>query len=145
VVERLFDVEDVGSSTLSSPTRKTSISSPPKSLPLQSDGLFAFRSAAVEMTPRRQAMIDAQVAESRRRMADVAFELNDLVRFALSAAKDKGHKVYYPMDPVDEGVRQWATLASKLAKLMNEIEQSRRTIGARPFDPEAPAAGDLGA
>jgi len=39
----------------------------------------------MEMTPRRQAMIDAHVAETHALMADYAFELNDLVRFALSA------------------------------------------------------------
>jgi hypothetical protein len=96
------------------------------------------------MTPRRQALIDAHVAESRSRMADLAFELNDLVRFTLSASKDKGHKVYYPMDPVNECVRHWVALGAKVAKLAQEIERTRERFGVPPFDPEKPAREDLG-
>jgi hypothetical protein len=94
------------------------------------------------MTPRRQALIDAHVAESRRAMLDCAFELNDLVRFAISASKDKGHKVYYPMDPVNECIRDWAALGKKLAKLAAELERTRERLGVQPFDPEQPAADD---
>ena len=94
------------------------------------------------MTPRRQALIDAHIAESRRLMVDCAFELNDLVRFALAASKDKGHKVYYPMDPVNEGIRNWAALSKKVAKLAQDLEQTRLRLGVAPFDPEQPADGD---
>ena len=55
----------------------------------------------MELTPHRQALIANHTSETRRLMLDCAFELNDLVRFAISASKGKGHKVYYPMDPVD--------------------------------------------
>jgi hypothetical protein len=96
----------------------------------------------MEMTPHRQALIDAHVAETRALMADYAFELNDLVRFALSAAKDRGHKVYYPMDPVNECIRNWQGLHRRVAKLAAELEQITRRLGVQPFDPEAPAAGD---
>lgn len=96
----------------------------------------------MEMTPRRQALIDAHVAETRALMADYAFELNDLVRFALSAARDKGHKVYYPMDPVNEGIRNWQGLQRRVAKLAAELEQTTQRLGIQPFDPEAPAADD---
>lgn len=96
----------------------------------------------MEMTPRRQQMIDAHVAETRRLMADYAFELNDLVRFALSAAKDKGQKVYYPMDPVNECIRNWQGLNRKLAKLSAELERTTKRLGVQPFDPEMPAAAD---
>ena len=94
------------------------------------------------MTPRRQALIDAHIAESRRLMVDCAFELNDLVRFALAASKDKGHKVYYPMDPVNEGIRNWAALSKKVAKLAQDLEQTRLRLGVAPFDPEQPADGE---
>jgi len=96
----------------------------------------------MEMTPRRQALIDAHVAETRRLMADYAFELNDLVRFALSAAKDKGHKVYYPMDPVNECIRNWQGLSKKVAKLAADLERTSQRLGEQPFDPEMPAAAD---
>jgi len=96
----------------------------------------------MEMTPRRQQMIDAHVAETRARMADYAFELNDLVRFALSAAKEKGHRVYYPMDPVNEGIRNWHGLNKKLAKLLADLGRTTQQLGVQPFDPEAPAAED---
>lgn len=96
----------------------------------------------MEMTPRRQQMIDAHVSETHARMADHAFELNDLVRFALAAAKDKGHKVYYPMDPVNECIRNWQGLSQKLARLAADIERDRQRLGVQPFDPEAPAADD---
>ncbi|HET7794752.1 MAG TPA: hypothetical protein VFL64_15320 [Rhizobacter sp.] len=96
----------------------------------------------MEMTPRRQQMIDAHVAETHALMADYAFELNDLVRFALSAAKEKGHKVYYPMDPVNECIRNWEGLSKRVAKLAAQLEQTRQRLGVPPFDPEAPAASD---
>ena len=96
----------------------------------------------MEMTPRRQELIDAHVAESRALMADCAFELNDLVRFALSAARDKGHKVYYPMDPVNEAIRNWDGMSKKVAKLAASIERTAARLGVQPFDPEAPADGD---
>jgi len=94
----------------------------------------------MEMTPHRQALIDAHVAETRRLMTDYAFELNDLVRFAISASKDKGHKVYYPMDPVNDGIRNWAALSQKVAKLAQALERTRARLGVMPFDPEQPAA-----
>ena len=93
----------------------------------------------MEMTPKRQALIDAHVAETRRLMTDYAFELNDLVRFAISASKDKGHKVYYPMDPVNDGIRNWEGLSKKVAKLAANIERTAARLGVQPFDPEAPA------
>lgn len=94
------------------------------------------------MTPHRQALIDAHVAETRRLMTDYAFELNDLVRFAISASKDQGRKVYYPMDPVNDGVRNWAALSKKVAKLAHDLERTRERLGVAPFDPERPAADD---
>lgn len=94
------------------------------------------------MTPDRQALIDAHVAETRRLMTDYAFELNDLVRFAISASRDKGQKVYYPMDPVNDGIRNWMALSKKLARLAQEVERTRGRLGVAPFDPEQPAADD---
>jgi hypothetical protein len=94
----------------------------------------------MELTPRRQALIDAHIEETRRLMADYAFELNDLVRFALSASREKRGKVYYPMDPVNEGIRQWEGLGRKLAKLTAEVASARARLGVPPFDPEAPAS-----
>ena len=96
----------------------------------------------MEMTPRRQQMIDTHVAETHALMADYAFELNDLVRFALSAAKEKGNKVYYPMDPVNECIRNWQALSKRVATLAAELEQTNRRLGVQPFDPEAPEAAD---
>jgi hypothetical protein len=96
----------------------------------------------MQMTPRRQALIDAHVAETRRLMTDYAFELNDLVRFAISASKDKAQKVYYPMDPVNDGIRNWAALSKKVTKLASDLEQTRLRLGVVPFDPEQPAADD---
>ncbi|MES2098920.1 MAG: hypothetical protein V4569_03815 [Pseudomonadota bacterium] len=96
----------------------------------------------MEMTPHRQALIDAHAAETRRLMIDYAFELNDLVRFAISASKDKDHKVYYPMDPVNDGIRNWVTLSRKVAKLAQDLERTRQRLGVAPFDPEQPAADD---
>ncbi|MBC8056212.1 MAG: hypothetical protein H7Y61_06500 [Rhizobiales bacterium] len=96
----------------------------------------------MEMTPRREALIEAHVAESRRLMLDAAFELNDLVRFAIAASKQKGHKVYYPMDPVNDGIRNWVTLSKKLAKLARDVEQTSQRLGVQPFDPEQPARDD---
>ena len=96
----------------------------------------------MEMTPRRQQMIEAHVAETHRLMAAYAFELNDLVRFALSAAQDKGHKVYYPMDPVNECIRNWQGLSKKVAKLSADLERTNQRLGVQPFDPEMPAAAD---
>lgn len=96
----------------------------------------------MEMTPRRQALIDAHVAETRRLMTDCAFELNDLVRFAITASRDKGHRAYYPMDPVNDGIRNWVTLSKKVAKLAQDLERTRERLGAPPFDPEQPAADD---
>jgi hypothetical protein len=97
----------------------------------------------MDMTPQRQALIDAHVAETHKLMADVAFELNDLVRFALSAAKEKGHKVYYPMDPVNECIRNWQGLAKKVAKLSGEVDRHAAKLGVQPFDPEeSPPAGE---
>lgn len=93
----------------------------------------------MEMTPRRKALIDAHVDETHALMADLAFELNDLVRFALSAAKPKGNKVYYPMDPVSEGIRNWRDLQRKLAKLTARVDQNVARLGVQPFDPEEPA------
>lgn len=94
------------------------------------------------MTPRRRALIDAHITETRRLMVDCAFELNDLVRFALSASKDKGRKVYYPMDPVNDGIRNWVVLSKKVAKLAQDLEQTRLRLGVLPFDPEQPAEKD---
>jgi len=93
----------------------------------------------MQMTPQRQALIDAHVAETRRLMTDYAFELNDLVRFAISASKEKGQKVYYPMDPVNDGIRQWQGLSKKVAKLAADIERSAARLGVPPFDAESPA------
>jgi hypothetical protein len=98
----------------------------------------------MEMTPRRQQLIEAHVAETHALMADYAFELNDLVRFALSAAKDKGNKVYYPMDPVNECIRNWQGLSKKVARLAADLEKTTQRLGVPPFDPEAPAASDEG-
>ena len=96
----------------------------------------------METTPHRQALIDAHVAETRSLMIDYAFELNDLVRFAISASKDKGHKIYYPMDPVNDGIRNWAALSKRIAKLARDLERTRERLGVAPFDPEQPAADD---
>jgi hypothetical protein len=96
----------------------------------------------MEMTPHRQELIDAHVAETHALMADYAFELNDLVRFALSAAKDKGNKVYYPMDPVNECIRNWRAFSKKIAKLSADVERTAQRLGAKPFDPEQPASAD---
>lgn len=96
----------------------------------------------MEMTPQRQQMIDAHVAETRALMAGYAFQLNDLVRFALSASQDKPLKVYYPMDPVNECIRNWQGLQRKLAQLCADVEQTARRLGVQPFDPEAPAGDD---
>jgi hypothetical protein len=96
----------------------------------------------MEMTPRRQQLIDAHVAETRARMAEYAFQLNDLVRFALSASQDKRQKIYHPMDPVNECVRNWQGLSQKLAKLLADVEDTRRRLGVQPFDAEAPAGND---
>ena len=96
----------------------------------------------MEMTPQRQQMIDAHIAETRKLMADYAFELNDLVRFALSASQDKPLKVYYPMDPVNECIRHWQGLSRKLAKLAAEVDETTRRLGVQPFDPESPASTD---
>ena len=96
----------------------------------------------MQMTPRRQQLIDSHVDETRREMLDVAFELNDLVRFAIAASRDRGHKVYYPMDPVHEGIRDWNALAKKLAALVKDLERTRATLGVPPFDAEQPASAD---
>lgn len=96
----------------------------------------------MEMTPHRQALINAHVAETHALMSDYAFELNDLVRFALSAAKDKGNKVYYPMDPVNECIRNWQGLSKKVAKLSADLERTAQRLGVQPFDPEMPVAND---
>lgn len=94
----------------------------------------------MELTPQRQALIDAHVAETRRLMTDYAFELNDLVRFAISASKHKNQKIYYPMDPVNDSIRNWATLSKKVTKLAHDLEATRLRLGVAPFDPEQPAA-----
>ena len=96
----------------------------------------------MDMTPRRQQLIETHVADTRRAMLDCAFELNDLVRFALAAAKDRPHKRYYPFDPVDEGIRNWAELRRKLAKLTAQVAQADARLGVRPFEPEEPASED---
>ena len=95
--------------------------------------------STMQMTPDRQALIDAHVAETRRLMTDYAFELNDLVRLAIAASRAKGHKVYYPMDPVNEGIRHWAALSKKVAKLAADLERTNQRLGVQPFDPEQPA------
>lgn len=97
----------------------------------------------MELTPHRQQLIAAHIAETHRLMAAYAFELNDLVRFALSAAKDKNNKVYYPMDPVNECTRSWRDLSRKVAKLAADIERTSQRLGVQPFDPEEPASADL--
>ena len=97
-----------------------------------------------ELTPRRKQLIDTHVAESHARMAEHAFELNDLVRFALVAAKPKGQKVYYPMDPVNECIRHWDALAKKLARLVAGVERDRARLSVAPFDAEAPVGPDDG-
>jgi hypothetical protein len=96
----------------------------------------------MEMTPRRRELIDAHVADTRAQMTELAFELNDLVRFALSAAKPKGNKVYYPMDPVNDCIRNWRDLNRKVAKLAQRIEATTARLGVQPFDPEEPPAPD---
>lgn len=96
----------------------------------------------MDMTPHRQQMIASHVADTRRAMLDCAFELNDLVRFALAAAKDRPHKTYYPFDPVDDGIRQLAELRRKLAKLSAQLAQADQRLGVRPFEPEQPVADD---
>lgn len=96
----------------------------------------------MDMTPHRQQMIDSHVADTRQAMLDCAFELNDLVRFALAAAKDRPHKRYYPFDPVDEGIRNLAELRRKLAKLTAQVEQANQRLGVRPFEPEQPVTDD---
>jgi hypothetical protein len=95
----------------------------------------------MEMTPRRKAQIEAHVDETRALMADLAFELNDLVRFALSAAKPKAHKLYHPMDPVNDGIRNWRELNRKLAKLAASVDATTARLGVPPFDAEGPADG----
>lgn len=92
----------------------------------------------MEMTPRRQALIEAHVTETRGLMLEAAFELNDLVRFAMSAAKAKDHKVYYPMDPVNDGIRSWDGLSKKIAKLASTVAHHAARLGVQPFDPEGP-------
>ncbi len=99
----------------------------------------------MELTPHRRALIANHTSETRRLMLDCAFELNDLVRFAISASKGKGHKVYYPMDPVDESIRDWRALSRKLAQLTADVERHVAVLGVRPFDPEQPAGADAGA
>lgn len=96
----------------------------------------------MEMTPGRRKLIDAQVDETQARMLRHAAELNDLVRLAISCAKPSGNRVYYPMDPVNECVRQWKNLEAKVDKLAREIRADAARLGAQPFDPEAPAAED---
>lgn len=96
----------------------------------------------MEMTPRRQQLIDAHVSETHALMADYAFELNDLVRFALSAAKEKGHKVYYPMDPVNECIRNLQGLSKRVSKLAADLERTTQRLGVPPFNPEEPATDD---
>lgn len=96
----------------------------------------------MEMTPQRQQMIDAHVAESRKLMVEYAFELNDLVRFALSAAQDKPHKIYYPMDPVNDCIRNWKGFHRKLAQLCADVDEATRRLGVQPFDPESPPSDD---
>ena len=96
----------------------------------------------MELTPGRQALIDARLAESRSLMVDAAFELNDLVRLALAASKDNGHRVYYPMDPVNESARQWAGMSHRLTALARRIEDTSARFSLLPFDPEAPSALD---
>ncbi len=98
----------------------------------------------MELTPQREALIADHTSETRRLMLDCAFELNDLVRFAISASKGKGHKVYYPMDPVDESIRDWLALSRKLAKLTAEVGRHVAVLGVRPFDPESSAGGEAG-
>lgn len=98
----------------------------------------------MDMTPHRQQLIDAHVGETHALMAGYAFELNDLVRFALSAAKEKGNKVYYPMDPVNECIRNWQGLSKKVAKLAADVERTAQRLGAQPFDPELPVSSDDG-
>lgn len=97
----------------------------------------------MELTPRRQQLIDTHVAETRARMAEHAFELNDLVRFALSAAKQKDQKAYYPMDPVNGCIRNWDGLSKRLAKLLASIEADRQRLGVPPFDAESAPGNDL--
>jgi hypothetical protein len=96
----------------------------------------------MQMTPRRQALIDAHVAETRRRMTDIAFELNDLVRFAIAASREKPHRLYHPMDPVHEGIRAWAELDRKLSRLAGEVSRTAATLGVPPFDAEGPVEQD---
>lgn len=96
----------------------------------------------MQMTPRRQAMIDAHLADTRRMMADYAFELNDLVRYALSAAQDKATKRYHPMDPVNDAIRQWEGFDRRLAKLAAQVSATRQRLGVAPFDPEGPVEAD---
>ena len=76
----------------------------------------------MELTPTRLAMIEAHVAETRRLMTDLAFELNDLVRFALSAARSRPGKVYYAMDPVNDSIRDWEGLSKRITRLAAQIE-----------------------
>ncbi len=96
----------------------------------------------MEMTPRRQQLIDAHVAETRALMADYAFQLNDLVRFALSASQEKTQKTYYAMDPVNECIRNWQGLSKKLARLAAEVDATTQRLGVQPFAPESPAEND---
>lgn len=96
----------------------------------------------MEMTPGRRERIDTQVAETQARMLRHAAELNDLVRLAISCAKPSGNRVYYPMDPVNECIRQWKNLGTKVDKLAREIHADAVRLGTPPFDPEAPAAED---
>jgi hypothetical protein len=91
----------------------------------------------MQLTPRRQQLIETHVADTHTRMAEHAFELNDLVRFALSAARQKDQKVYYPMDPVNECIRNWEGLSKRVAKLAASIERDRERLGTAPFDAEA--------
>lgn len=96
----------------------------------------------MEMTPRRQALIDERLAESHRLMIDTAFELNDLVRLAIAASKDRTHRVYYPMDQVNETSRQWSGLQKRLTALAQRVESNAERFGTAPFDPEQPAVSD---
>ncbi|GAP37190.1 hypothetical protein ABXN37_18860 [Piscinibacter sakaiensis] len=96
----------------------------------------------MEMTPRRRERIEAHLADSRRAMTELAFEMNDLVRFAIAASRERTGRLYHPMDPVHEATRQWDELHRRVGRLARRVEGLQARLGVPPFDAEGPVADD---